>query len=159
MCDKKIEQRVVIKFLVKFGENPTEIFRKLKHVFGNECFQNFVCKNKRSVLLMVANPLKTTWGLVRPKLWERGKTSSVWVSWCVHLTIRMLSVVFYIYVSKRSCTRATRVRLLLANSGWILHHDNEPVHMDAYYVTVFGQKHYCIAPNPACSSEIVRMDF
>ncbi len=35
--DSKIEQRVVIKFLIDSGEKPAKIFLKLKKVFLNEC--------------------------------------------------------------------------------------------------------------------------
>ncbi|VVC29880.1 Winged helix-turn-helix DNA-binding domain [Cinara cedri] len=40
MCEVKNEQRIVIKFLVKSGEKPAEIFRKLQRVFGNDCLSN-----------------------------------------------------------------------------------------------------------------------
>ncbi len=35
--DSKIEQRVVIKFLIDLGEKMAKIFLKLKKAFCNEC--------------------------------------------------------------------------------------------------------------------------
>ncbi len=35
--DSKIEQRVVIKFLIDSGEKPAKIFLKLKNLFRNKC--------------------------------------------------------------------------------------------------------------------------
>ncbi len=35
--DLKIEQHIVIKFLIDSGEKPAKIFLKLKKVFRNEC--------------------------------------------------------------------------------------------------------------------------
>ncbi len=35
--DLKIEQRVVIKFLIDSGETPAKILLKLKKVFCNDC--------------------------------------------------------------------------------------------------------------------------
>ncbi len=37
VMDSKIEQCVVIKFLIDSGEKPAKIFLKLKNVFCNEC--------------------------------------------------------------------------------------------------------------------------
>jgi len=67
--------------------------------------------------------------------------------------------VFYVEVLKRLCHRMSRVRPELAKNGWVLHHDNAPVHSSLKVQQFLTSRNITTLLHPPYSPDLAPLDF